>query len=207
MHQGLTTRDATVDDHAHFVHFVAELQTSDQPADLARWVADFMPHTFFLEEQGRKVGYAFVEVFGDLGYVRHVVVFAPARGRGLGRALMDAIAARLRAARCRRWELNVKLDNVPAVRLYESLGMKQQYASRVVRIDWTDALRMPVEPGVTVRGIDPAEDSGVERDLGLPDGKILRLREMTEQVLVQLLDADGVRRGFARFDPDFPGAF
>jgi GNAT superfamily N-acetyltransferase len=207
VHHDLTTRDAAAGDHDDFVRFVAELQTSDQPPELARWVADFMPHTFFLEEHGRKVGYAFVEVFGDLGYVRHVVVDASARGRGVGRTLMDVIAARLRAARCRRWELNVKLDNVPAVRLYQSLGMTQQYASRVVRMDWTDALRMPVEPGVTARDIDPAEDSGVERDLGLPDGKILRLRAMTEQVLVQLLDAEEARRGFARFDADFPGAF
>lgn len=207
MHGGFTVRDATIGDHADFARFFGELRTSDLPAELERWAADLMPHTFFLEHGGRKVGYAFVEVFGDLGYVRHVVVDASSRGRGVGRALMGAIAARLRAARCTRWELNVKPDNVPAVRLYESVGMHEEFASSVVRIDWSDALRLPSEREVIARGIDPEEDAEVERDLHLPDGKVLRLREMTEQVLVQLVDAGGVRRGFARFDPDFPGAF
>jgi ribosomal protein S18 acetylase RimI-like enzyme len=207
MHPEFQVREAIAADHADFVRYFAELRTSDHPASRERWVADLMPHTFFLEEDGRKVGYAFVEVFGDLGYIRHVVVDASARGRGVGRALMNEIARRLRQARCKRWELNVKPDNLPAMRLYESVGMKTQHASNVVRIDWTDALRMPFDAGLSGRGVDPEEDDDIERDLGLPDGKLLRLREMTGQLLVQLVDAQGKRYGFARFDPEFPGAF
>jgi GNAT superfamily N-acetyltransferase len=207
VHQPFTIRDAQPADHADFVRLFAELKTADRPADLERWVADIMPHTFFLEEDGRKVAYAYVMLLGDLGYVCHVVVDAPARGRGVGRALMNVIADRLRAARCTRWELNVKPDNLPAVRLYESVGMQKQYASTVVRIDWDDALHLPLERGVAAHAIDPSEDDEIERDLRLPAGKILRLREMTDQLLVQLVDESGVRRGFARFDPEFPGAF
>jgi GNAT superfamily N-acetyltransferase len=207
MHEGLTIRDAEVGDYADFVRYFAELRTSDRPASVERWTADLMPHTFFLEEGRRKVGYAFVEVFGDLGYIRHVVVDPSARGRGVGRELMNVIAARLRDARCKRWELNVKPDNLPAVRLYESFGMREQHASSVVRIDWADALRMPFDARLAGRGVDPEEDGDIERDLRLPDGKLLRLREMTGQLLVQLVDAQGRRFGFARFDPEFPGAF
>lgn len=207
MQPTFTLREAIRSDHADFVRYFAELRTSDRPAIFERWVADLMPHTFFLEEEGRKVGYAFVEVFGDLGYIRHVVVDPSARGRGVGRALMNVIAGRLRQARCKRWELNVKPDNVPAMRLYESVGMRTQHASNVVRIDWTDALRMPCVATLAGRDVDPAEDDDIERDLQLPDGKLLRLREMTGQLLVQLVDAHGKRFGFARFDPEFPGAF
>ena len=206
MHQPFTIRDAQPADHADFVRLFAELKTGDRRADSERWVADVMPDTFFLEEDGRKVAYAYVMLLGELGYVCHVVVDAPARGRGVGRALMRVIADRLREKRCTRWELNVKPDNLPAVRLYESVGMHKQYESTVVRIDWDDALRLPLESGVAVHEIDPSEDDEIERNLHLAEGKILRLREMTGQLLVQLVDEAGVRRGFARFDPDFPGA-
>jgi hypothetical protein len=175
--------------------------------ELERWVTDWMPHTFFLEEDGRVIGYAAVEVMQKLGYVRHVVVDPSARGRRVGRDLMSAIAARLRAERCKRWELNVKPENTPAVRLYESVGMRTKYASSVVRIDWADALRLPHDDRILARGVDPAEDADVERDLRLPDGKVLSLRELTGQLLVQILEPAGTRCGFARFDPDFPGAF
>ncbi len=207
MQPSFTIREAGNGDHADFVRYFAELLTSDRPASVERWVADLMPHTFFLEEEGRKVGYAFVEVFGDLGFIRHVVVDPSARGRGVGRALMNVIAERLRKARCKRWELNVKPDNLPAMRLYESVGMKEQHASSVVRIDWTDALRMQFDATLAGCDVDPAEDDDIERDMQLPDGKLLRLREMTGQLLVQLVDMRGNRFGFARFDAEFPGAF
>lgn len=207
MHEALTIQAARPADHADFARFYAQLGLDNPIAGVERWTGDMMPHTFFLEEMGRKVAYAFVEVFGELGYVRHVVVDSGARGRGVGRALMNAIAQRLRATHCARWELNVKSDNVPAIRLYESFGMSTHHASSALRIDWKDALRLPASTDAVARDVEEEDEWALEQALGLADGKILRLREQTGQVFVQLTGPTGDKLGFARFDPDFPGAF
>jgi GNAT superfamily N-acetyltransferase len=207
VHEPFTIQPARPGDHADFVRFHAELGLDNPVADAERWTGDMMPHTFFLEESGRKVAYAFVEVFGELAYVRHVVVDPLVRGRGVGRALMDAIARRSKESHCARWELNVKSDNVPAIRLYQSVGMSTLHLTTVVRIDWKDALRLPAVADVFARDVDADEEHDIERAMSLPDGKILRLREQPDQVFVQLVAATGGVLGFARFDPAFPGAF
>lgn len=167
-----------------------------------------MRNTFFLERNGTKLAYAFLDVFGALGYVRHVVVDPGARGRGVGRRVMDEIADRFRAKACERWELNVKRDNAPAIRLYERVGMRIQFSTTVVKIDWAEIGAIAPGPErATARTIEPADDARLERDLRLADGKIDHYRNMNGQLLIGLVDARGETAGFARFDPGFPGAF
>jgi ribosomal protein S18 acetylase RimI-like enzyme len=209
MARHFTIRDAVPDDHTDFARFFAALGVDDPTPAFDRWVSSMMPHTFFLEEHGQKIGYAYVEVFGSSGYVRHVVVDEPARGGGVGRALMKAIALRLRARGCTEWELNVKRDNAPAIRLYERCGMQPQYSTVVLRIDWAEIESLPSSGrALAVSDVDPAEDRAIERAFALQDGKVARLRSVEGQVLVQLVDeTTRAVRAFARFDPMFPGSF
>jgi GNAT superfamily N-acetyltransferase len=195
-------------DHPVFARFFLELDIHQPTPEPERWTAEMMPHTFFLESRGTPVGYALVEVFGELGYVRHVVVDSAWRGRGVGRALMDAIAERVSARGCTRWKLNVKRDNVPAIRLYERVGMNVVYSSSVVRLDWSAVEVLPRDGfALEAVAVQAADDATVERAFDLPDGQIGQFRATGGQVLMQLRDADGAIGGFARFDPGFPGAF
>lgn len=57
-----------------------------------------------------------------LGHVYTVNVDPRARGRGLGRALMEACHERLRALDMRRVVLEVNVENEAAMRLYEAVG-------------------------------------------------------------------------------------
>ena len=53
-------------------------------------------------------------------------VLAEARGRGLGRELVQATIALARERDCRRVELDVNEDNAPALALYRSFGFDAQ---------------------------------------------------------------------------------
>ncbi|MCP2030149.1 mycothiol synthase [Okibacterium sp. HSC-33S16] len=72
------------------------------------------------DDDGRMIGYNWLKIEGELGEVYVVGVDAP--GRGLGRSLMQAGLERMRDRGCTTAALYVEADNVPAVKLYRSLG-------------------------------------------------------------------------------------
>ncbi len=208
------TRPAGPEHYEAFVRLVPELGVPDPIPDRARWEAEIRSDMLFLEHDGAPVGYAWGKAFGDTGRVMHVVVDPAWRGRGVGGALMAAIAERLRAAGCRRWALNVKIDNVPAIRLYESLGMRRAYRSAALWLPWEGVAALPREAEgsgstVTARAVEPAEEAALEAAFALLPGRLADLRARG-RVLVRLVDVacpDEARVGLAAFDTEFPGAF
>lgn len=167
-----------------------------------------MPNTWFLHEGDARVGYACVEHYGERGYVRHVVIGPSQRGRGLGRRMMDAIAAHLRGLGAREWELNVRRENAPALHLYGAVGMREEYVTFVLRLEWALVERLPA-PMLPPRfeTLRPECDTDCERAFGMPAGQLAGYRRHSANALARLLEDDGRIVGIARFDPTFPGAF
>lgn len=197
-------RPARVDDYPAFVRLFPELAVDDPTPSAARWAAEFVPGAIVVEEDGAVLAYTWVQELGDTGYVRHVVVAPDARGRGLGRALMDAAAARFRAAGLACWCLNVKPENATARRLYEAVGMAPRHESVAVRADWGIRGRLPASDATT-RVVVPAEDAAVEASAGLLAGQLADGRARGRIPVAAWSGADVV--GAALFDPAFPGAF
>jgi GNAT superfamily N-acetyltransferase len=102
---------------------------------LVRDVADRAQRTVVLAavEDGRVLGSATIELFDVIGdddrelpsdwaFLRMVGVHPSAQGQGLGRALVDEVIRRVRAAGKRRLGLRSTPQMRAAHRLYESLG-------------------------------------------------------------------------------------
>jgi putative acetyltransferase len=78
-----------------------------------------------LEDEGRIVGNAGVNETGTPGVLVFGMALLPeARGRGSGRALLEAIVEHARSCGAHKLELEVWPDNAPAIALYESAGFE-----------------------------------------------------------------------------------
>ncbi|HSO40073.1 MAG TPA: GNAT family N-acetyltransferase [Labilithrix sp.] len=202
-------RSAVRADHPSFARLFPELAVDDPVLDEEQFALTLVPTTILAvsPEDGSVLGYAYYQLMKDVAYVRHVVTSPEARRRGVARRLLAEVVARARAAQCTSWCLNVKPTNLPAIALYESLGMQRAHASRALEIAWAivDAAA-PTEDRVTSRDVAPEDDARVEAAMDLLAGQLAGGRALSGRV-VKMLDEDGAVAGAAIFHPDFPGAY
>lgn len=88
------------------------------------------------------LGYAGLDHGGEVADVMTVAVAPAARGRGLGRRLLDELEARARARGAEHVILEVRADNTPAIRLYEGAGHAVLSTRRGYYAGGVDALVM-----------------------------------------------------------------
>ena len=112
---------------------------NDPHADIARKLAD-SPDLFLVgEEAGVVVGSVMAGYDGHRGWINYLGVHPSRRGRGLGRALMEAAEERLRALGCPKINLQVRDDNREAAAFYEAIGYTREpvvsYGKRLISDD------------------------------------------------------------------------
>ncbi|MFO0591508.1 MAG: GNAT family N-acetyltransferase [Polyangiaceae bacterium] len=206
------SRPAVPTDYPTFTRLFVELATGDPIPGRDAWEASIAPTMRIYEDAaGEVVAYSYHQVLGDTGYVRHVVVDPARRGERIGGAVMATLADVFRGAGCARWCLNVKPDNTPAVRLYESVGMIREYASASLHVPWSAVPTLP-SPSREVHGrlAEPHEDAALDAAFGMPAGSLAASRKVPGRAVARLVDPsapEDLRVGVASFDPRFPGAF
>lgn len=198
-----TTRPATASDYASFEALFGELGVPD-PTPSATAFEAMLPRVVVAEHEGRVVGYAIWRIYGGLAHIVNVVAAPDVRGRGVGRALMDALRDGIRADGVRRWYLNVKRDNVPAIALYRAFGFEDAGPVWATEGTWSMVARLPA-PTITTR-VDTRAEPDELVALGLYPDQIAFLRERG-RLIRGLRDDDGALVAFAVFDPHYPGAY
>lgn len=200
----LDVRTATAADYDAYCRLLPELRTGDPAPTRDAWETRLAPETLILESDGAVIASGWARNLGAWAHVVHVIVDPAWQGRGVGRRLMSAIADRLRRAGCTHWYLNVKRDNVPALRLYAAVGLGSRVETGVVRIPWSIVPALPAGTDAPVPSpVLPAEDHGLEARFGLVPGSIPAARDRGE-LPVRLGDP---ACGLAIFNPSFPGAW
>ena len=76
------------------------------------------------DDQGAVVAYAGVDLGGEVADVMTMAVASRAQGRGLGRQLLEELVTRAEADHAAYLMLEVRADNEPARKLYESRGFE-----------------------------------------------------------------------------------
>jgi ribosomal protein S18 acetylase RimI-like enzyme len=192
-----TLRAATADDYAAFARFHVELEVPDPVPSLERWRGEICASAIMVVEHDAPIGYGSWLPLGELGHVRHVVVDASARGRGVGRMIMDALAQRMHAAGHARWQLYVKEENVAGRRLYENCGMGIVARSTALELRWEDVERLP--RGRTLHRAPPVPA------LGVSAATLAAWQQQADAKIEMLVDDHGVIAGIVRLDPEHPG--
>jgi ribosomal protein S18 acetylase RimI-like enzyme len=103
--------------------------------------------TWLVADAGRTAAPGGVNQGGD-AEVRALAVDAAARGRGVGRALLEAAEAGLRAAGVRRAWLVTTNDNLTALALYQKAG----WSLAAFRPGAIDELRRTIKPSIPAVG-------------------------------------------------------
>lgn len=121
---------------ARVVHALLDAAFDDQDQDFERWWrgvsgdAEYDPALVFLavDAKGRAVA---VAQCWTSGFVKDLATAGPARGQGLGEALMLTVFAAFKARGLAHVDLKTStIQSAAAVRLYRRLGM--------VEVDWAE---------------------------------------------------------------------
>lgn len=97
---------------------------------------------------GRLLGYAGVDLAGDVADVMTVAVAPFARGRGVGATLLTALHSLARGADARSVMLEVRADNDSALRLYRTRGYE---VIRTRRAYYRDPTGGPAQDALIMR--------------------------------------------------------
>jgi len=176
----MQTRAATPDDYVGFCGFWRELGLEDAPPPRERWIAQLMPSTLFIADGTTLAAYGLSFGFGARGDVRQIAVDSRYRRRGVGRAMMAAVATRLRAAGCADWRLEVRARNAAARALYRAVGMRELHELHIVRIATADAMKLAATCSGrhAARVVAPDDDAALEAAHDLGRGQIERWRSI-----------------------------
>ncbi|CAN5418438.1 hypothetical protein BH11MYX1_BH11MYX1_57340 [soil metagenome] len=196
----MNVRAARPDDYEAWLRFWSYLGLDATPPSRERFVAGICPHTSFLEEEGALVAYNLGFAFGARGDVRQIAVSPAFRRRGVGTQLMAAVAAKLRAAGCTEWRLEVRADNTAAIALYHAVGMTKLRDLFTLRITREAATRF-AQPGLSEL-VSSDDDARLEAALDLGAGQVLRWRTFRATAPQVRVGHDAMAQIIRDFAPD-----
>lgn len=201
-----TVRDARVGDYEAFARLFHHLSVPDPTPPREIYESTYAPHTFFVCEGERVLGYGHGQKLGPRWHVMHVVTAPDARGRGVGRMIMDEHERRARASGASCWWLNVKRANGTAIRLYERCGLAIATSTWAMTIGWPDVAKLPAPTAAwTPLVVVPDDDEALDRAFGLLAGEVASQRARPGRVIVGVRAGDDFT-GYASFAPAFPGS-
>jgi ribosomal-protein-alanine N-acetyltransferase len=124
----LALRDLAWPDIPALVRLEAELFADDAWSEQTWWaeLAGRPRRSYVVQESpdGDVLGYAGLDLGGEVADVMTVAVGPAAQGRGLGRVLLDELVARARADHAAYLMLEVRADNEAARKLYDRNGFE-----------------------------------------------------------------------------------
>jgi GNAT superfamily N-acetyltransferase len=201
----LLVRDATPADYEVFVRLFPELRVPDPVLTQAQFEERMLPNTVIAigGEPVEALGYANWRLYGATAHVVHVVVDPRARRRGVGRFMMEEVRRRAVGSGAKRWYLFVKVDNGPAIQLYERAGLVVERRGWPMIADWSALKKLEGAAGTWIFEPTLEEASQFARYHGVDPERLDMFRARAGAIFAALRDDAGIC-ALAVFDPAFP---
>lgn len=85
---------------------------------------NMLAHYTVLEEDGQIIGYGGVWYIMDEGHITNIAIHPDFRKRGLGKRLVGEMMLQAAKKQIRQMTLEVRVSNIAAISLYESMGFE-----------------------------------------------------------------------------------
>jgi len=119
-----TLRIMTSDDLAQV--FAIEQESHPSPWPMKGLQESLQNHVaYVLEQDGAVIGFAFVQRILDEAHLLDIAIAPSHRGKGLGRELLRQLMDEVLVSGVTIWFLEVRVSNVTAISLYQSLGYNE----------------------------------------------------------------------------------
>ena len=119
-----TLRIMTPDDLAQV--FAIEQLSHPSPWPMKGLQESLQNHVaYVLEQDGAVIGFAFVQRILDEAHLLDIAIAPSHRGKGLGRELLRQLMDEVLVSGVTIWFLEVRVSNVTAISLYQSLGYNE----------------------------------------------------------------------------------
>lgn len=119
-----TLRIMTPDDLAQV--FAIEQVSHPSPWPMKGLQESLQNHVaYVLEQDGAVIGFAFVQRILDEAHLLDIAIAHSHRGKGLGRELLRQLMDEVLVSGVTIWFLEVRVSNVTAISLYQSLGYNE----------------------------------------------------------------------------------
>jgi len=119
-----TLRNMTPDDLAQV--FAIEQVSHPSPWPMKGLQESLQNHVaYVLEQDGAVIGFAFVQRILDEAHLLDIALAPSHRGKGLGRELLRQLMDEVLVSGVTIWFLEVRVSNVTAISLYQSLGYNE----------------------------------------------------------------------------------
>ncbi len=93
-------------------------------ADFLEMIEADYAHYYVAQEAGQIVGCCGIRNLAGEGEITNVAVAPGARRQGIGRKMMEHLLQEASVHKIEACTLEVRISNIPAIRLYESLGFR-----------------------------------------------------------------------------------
>ena len=198
----VSVRPATPADYPFYIQLYPDLDIDQPPSTSDTWIKHDVPNTSIITYDAIPVGYAWVQLIGEVYYLTHFVVAREHRRKGIGTAALKLLKKTARGKGFKKWGLHCDVTHTIPYKLYLKAGMHPN--GELFHLKAPSGTIKTLDPHpkdyYTMIVNDPGRWTELEKEYKIMPGEIA-LSVQRGRLPVLMLDANQRVKGFTVMTP------